>query len=306
MRRSTRLTASLSLLVAPLFLAAPLRAARAALSQVQPHATVQVAIQNFAFSPQTLTVALGTTVVWTQKDSAPHTVTSDTGAWTASAMLSPGQTFSHTFTTAGTYAYHCAVHPHMTATIVVASHGATDGAGGMGSGTGGGASAGVGMASLGPVGTTTMTTWIGYYDNNQAVYIMTDTSNKAEAARDHINYAPSLATSLARSVPMYLITNGKYAARGPVFGSWPGEGDYTPLWQEVAVTWKNPTQAVALGKDNQIQDLAKAGKLTLTMTGIVLNAPIIREGAAADDKGHSSHGGGYPGGGHNGGRGSDG
>ena len=246
----------------------------AATPHVRPHATVQVTIQNFAFSPQTLTVAPGTTVVWTQKDSAPHTVTSDTGAWTASAMLSPGQTFSHTFTKAGTFAYHCSVHPNMTATIVVSNHGAT---GGTGSGSGSGASTGAAMASLGPMGQTSMMTWIGYYDNNQAVYIMTDTSNKAEAARDHINYAPSLATSLAHAVPMYLITNGKYAARGPVFGSWPSESDYTPLWQEVSVAWKNPAQAVALGKDNQIQDLAKAGKLTLTMTGIVLNAPIIKE-----------------------------
>ncbi len=73
-----------------------------------------------------------------------------------------GRTFSHTVTTAGTVAYHCAVHPHMTATIVVASHGAAGGMGnGMGNETGGGASAGARMASLGPVGKTTMTTWIG-------------------------------------------------------------------------------------------------------------------------------------------------
>lgn len=284
-------TLTLVLLAVPALLATPLIGARAATSPVRPHATVQVAIQNFAFSPRTLTVAPGTTVVWTQKDSAPHTVTSDTGAWAASADLQAGQTFSHTFTTAGTFAYHCAVHPNMTATIVVSSYGAT---GGTGSGSGSGASAGAGMAALGPVGKTTMTTWIGYYDNKQATYIMTDTSNKAEAARDHINYAPGLAASLAHAVPMYLITNGKYAGRGPVFGSWPGEASYTPLWQEVSVTWKDPARAVALGQDNQIADLAKAGKLMLTMTGIVLNAPIIREGAAADDKGHgghSSHGG---------------
>jgi sulfocyanin len=129
MHRSTRLTHSLALLAAPLLLATPLIGVRAAVSHVQPHATVQVAIQNFAFSPQTLTVTPGTTVVWTQKDSAPHTVTSDTGAWTASADLSSGQTFSHTFTKTGTFAYHCAVHPNMTATIIVSSHGASGGTG---------------------------------------------------------------------------------------------------------------------------------------------------------------------------------
>ncbi len=136
MRRSTRLPLSLALLAAPALLATPLIGARAAVSHVQPHATVQVAIQNFAFSPRTLTIAPGTTVVWTQQDSAPHTVTSDTGAWTASADLHAGQTFSHTFTTAGTFAYHCAVHPNMTATITVASHGASGASGGTGAAAG--------------------------------------------------------------------------------------------------------------------------------------------------------------------------
>ncbi len=55
-----------------------------------------------------------------------------------------------------------------------------------------------------------------------------------------------------------------------------GEKDYTPLWQEVAVTWKDPAKAVALGSDTQITGLAKAGKLTLTMTGTMLNCPIIK------------------------------
>ncbi len=102
MHRSIRKIHALALLAAPALLATPLIGVQAATVQVRPHATVQVAIQNFAFSPQTLTVAPGTTVVWTQKDSAPHTVTSDTGAWAASADLHAGQTFSHTFTTAGT------------------------------------------------------------------------------------------------------------------------------------------------------------------------------------------------------------
>jgi len=138
MHRSTRMTYALAFMVSPVLLATPLlgvRAAtpssgvRAATVQAPPHATVQVAIQNFAFSPRTLTIAPGDTVVWTQKDSAPHTVTSDTSAWTASAELNSGQTFAHTFTTAGTFPYHCAVHPNMTATIIVASSGASGGTG---------------------------------------------------------------------------------------------------------------------------------------------------------------------------------
>jgi hypothetical protein len=69
--------------------------------------------------------------------------------------------------------------------------------------------------------------------------------------------------------------NGKYANRGPVFASEPGEASYTPLWQEVFVTWKTPSQAVPLGKDDQINDLARKGLLTLKMTKTVLNCPII-------------------------------
>lgn len=76
-----------------------------------------VSIASFAFSPQSLTVTAGTKVTWTNKDSTTHTVTADGGAF--NHMLSPGDTFSFTFTKAGTYQYHCSIHPTMTATIVV-------------------------------------------------------------------------------------------------------------------------------------------------------------------------------------------
>ena len=77
-----------------------------------------VAIQNFAFNPATLTVKAGTKVTWTNQDSATHQVVSDTGAFN-SGDLSNGQSFSFTFDKAGSYPYHCAVHPSMTGTIVV-------------------------------------------------------------------------------------------------------------------------------------------------------------------------------------------
>ena len=121
-----------------------------------------------------------------------------------------------------------------------------------------------------------MTVWTGYYDNHKVLYIATDTSNKAEAMRDHINYAPSLARALGTTVAMYIIMNGKYANRGPVFASEPGKSDYTPLWQEVFVTWKTPSKAVPLSKDDQIDGLARKDVLTLTMTKTVLNCPIIK------------------------------
>ena len=80
--------------------------------------TVQMTIQNFAFTPNTITLPVGTTVIWTNKDSVPHTVTSNGGAF-GSGTLSQGQTFQFTFNTVGTFDYHCAIHPFMTAKVVV-------------------------------------------------------------------------------------------------------------------------------------------------------------------------------------------
>ncbi|MEK6895468.1 MAG: cupredoxin family copper-binding protein [Nanoarchaeota archaeon] len=78
-----------------------------------------VEIKSFAFSPSTLTVNVGDSVTWTNYDDVKHTVTSDSGSELDSEMLSKGQTYSHTFNTPGTYAYHCTPHPGMKGTIVV-------------------------------------------------------------------------------------------------------------------------------------------------------------------------------------------
>jgi plastocyanin len=76
-----------------------------------------VSIMNFSFSPKSLTVKAGTTVTWTNHDSLTHTVTANQGAFNSPVL--PGSSFSFTFTKAGTYAYHCMIHPSMMATIVV-------------------------------------------------------------------------------------------------------------------------------------------------------------------------------------------
>jgi plastocyanin len=62
-------------------------------------------------------VKTGTKVTWTNMDSVTHTVTADQGAF--NSPVPPGNSFSFTFTKAGTYTYHCMIHPSMTATIVV-------------------------------------------------------------------------------------------------------------------------------------------------------------------------------------------
>ena len=78
---------------------------------------------SFAFSPATLTIKAGTTVTWKNTTGASHTVTSDDGktfdSGTSNPITAQTGTFSFTFTTAGTFAYHCAIHPFMKATIIV-------------------------------------------------------------------------------------------------------------------------------------------------------------------------------------------
>jgi amicyanin len=83
-------------------------------------AVTQVHIANFAFTPANIQVPVGTTVTWTNLDSAPHTVTFKQGM-KGSGVLEKGQSFSYTFTEAGTFQYDCAVHPYMTATVTVTS-----------------------------------------------------------------------------------------------------------------------------------------------------------------------------------------
>jgi plastocyanin len=80
--------------------------------------TAQITIEHFQFQPSALTVPAGTTVTWVNHDSDTHTVTSPTGAF-GSPALETDDTFSFTFNAPGTYAYFCALHPHMKSTVVV-------------------------------------------------------------------------------------------------------------------------------------------------------------------------------------------
>lgn len=92
--------------------------AGAAVASSTSTGTMQVNIANFSFAPGTVMVKPGTTVTWTQQDKDQHTVTADDNSF-GSSPLSTGQTFTHTFTTPGTYHYHCAIHPFMHGTVVV-------------------------------------------------------------------------------------------------------------------------------------------------------------------------------------------
>jgi plastocyanin len=82
-------------------------------------APVRIRIDNFAFSPSELKIAVGTTVEWINRDDIPHTVVSDDKATFKSKALDTDDKFSYTFTKPGTYSYFCSVHPKMTGKIIV-------------------------------------------------------------------------------------------------------------------------------------------------------------------------------------------
>ena len=80
--------------------------------------TTEVKIDNFSFGPATLTVAVGTSVTWINRDDIPHTVVSTDGAF-KSKVLDTDEKFSFTFSKAGTFPYFCSIHPKMTGKVIV-------------------------------------------------------------------------------------------------------------------------------------------------------------------------------------------
>ena len=82
----------------------------------QPKDTI--VIRGFACGLKTITISAGDSVTWTNQDAIAHTATADDGLWDT-GLLTQGQSKTITFTTPGTFSYHCTPHPSMTATIVV-------------------------------------------------------------------------------------------------------------------------------------------------------------------------------------------
>jgi plastocyanin len=81
-------------------------------------ASKEIKIDNFSFEPQMVTVPVGATVTWINRDDIPHTSVSADGLF-KSKVMDTDEKFSHTFTKAGTYPYYCTIHPKMTGQIVV-------------------------------------------------------------------------------------------------------------------------------------------------------------------------------------------
>jgi amicyanin len=117
MRRSV----SIALFIAVVALGiAALGAKNLAVAAQQKAQNVEVKIDNFSFGPAALTVSVGSTVTWTNRDDIPHTIVStDDPKVFKSKVLDTDEKFSFTFTKAGTYAYFCSIHPKMTGKVVV-------------------------------------------------------------------------------------------------------------------------------------------------------------------------------------------
>jgi plastocyanin len=90
----------------------------AATAQEKPASTAEVKIDNFSFGPAAITVSVGTTVTWINRDDIPHTVVSTDKVF-KSKVLDTDEKFSYTFTKAGEYPYFCSIHPKMTGKVVV-------------------------------------------------------------------------------------------------------------------------------------------------------------------------------------------
>ena len=115
-RSSFRALVPLALVVCAALAVPTLRAAAAA-----PDRSVELDIAKFAYAPKEITVEPGTKVVWTNRDGAPHTVTSADKSF-ASAGLDTGDKFEHTFAAEGDFNYICTIHPFMTGVVHVHKH----------------------------------------------------------------------------------------------------------------------------------------------------------------------------------------
>jgi hypothetical protein len=130
---------------------------------------------------------------------------------------------------------------------------------------------------MGPPSTINRAAFHGYYDGHKDTYLNTDVSSKAEAKAMHVNYSPLLAG--VKGLPeIYLVQGRAAAGQLAIFGSEPGEKDYSPLWAETILTWKKGAKPTLITSDTQIDKIEKTGKLSERDPHVVLNCPIIKVG----------------------------
>src|SRR5262245_47425686 len=130
---------------------------------------------------------------------------------------------------------------------------------------------------MGPAARISRPAFRGFYDGHKVTYLNTDVSNKADAAAMHINYSASIGR--VKGLPEIYLVEGRAAPKQlAIFGSEPGESNYSPLWSETILTWKAGAKPVLITSDTQIDKIEKTGTLTERDAHVVLNCPIVKVG----------------------------
>jgi hypothetical protein len=131
--------------------------------------------------------------------------------------------------------------------------------------------------AMGPTSTISRPAFHGFYDGHKDTYLNTDVSSKSEAAAMHVNYSARLGS--IKDLPEIYLVQGRAAPRQlAIFGSEPGEKNYSPLWAETILTWKSGAKPTLITSDTQIDKIEKTGKLSERDAHVVLNCPIISVG----------------------------
>jgi hypothetical protein len=136
---------------------------------------------------------------------------------------------------------------------------------------------GLSEGRMGPAHMGTVREWTGYYDGHKVIYLNTDVSTRRQSHMMGINFAPGLQHANMASMPeIYLIQGRAVPNQLAIFGSEPGEKDYSPLWRETILTWKAGATPVLVTSDTQINAIEKKGQMTERDAHVLLNCPIIR------------------------------
>jgi hypothetical protein len=131
---------------------------------------------------------------------------------------------------------------------------------------------------MGPARRISRPAFHGFYDGHKVTYLNTDVSSKADAAAMHINYSASIGR--VKGLPeIYLVEGHAAAGQLAIFGSEPGEANYSPLWSETILTWKAGATPTLITSDTQIDTIEKTGKLAERDAHVVLNCPIVKVAA---------------------------
>ena len=130
---------------------------------------------------------------------------------------------------------------------------------------------------MGPASKTLRPTFHGYYDGHKDTYLSTDVSSKAQATMMHVNYSAQIG-KVTGLPEIYLVEGRAATGQIAIFGSQPGEANYSPLWKETLLHWKAGATPVLITSDTQINKIEKTGMLTESDAHVVLNCPIIAVG----------------------------